>query len=75
MDGAAKKQKTQTRLNFTGKSEGEVVDSFVTVSTQTTNSQSYTLFFPSLPFLLGIWIFNYPPDLKIFLGRLRNPAF
>jgi hypothetical protein len=24
--------------------------------------------FPSLPFLLGIRIFNYPPDLKIFQG-------
>jgi hypothetical protein len=37
------------------------------------NSQPYTLFFPSLPFLLGIRIFNYPPDLKIFPVVVKIP--
>jgi hypothetical protein len=40
--------------------------SFAKSQKQDPNSQPYTLLFPSLPFLLGIRIFNYPPDLKIF---------
>jgi len=35
VDGVFKKQKTQARLNFTGKSGGESVDSFVAASTLT----------------------------------------